>query len=738
MAKRKKTKPQKSLAQSAHALRANGLKAFQQGDYPQAIATWERIPPALRPLPALAEAYFRQGLQHQNAPRPDIQLVLNDLQQAAALLPDDPCYTYHAGLAAHRAGNLAQAISSYRKARRNETRLAARTAYPLALALLQSGQDPADDPVWETLTNHERGMLTHARAFRRRPYTLPSSAPTLWHALAALDAGDTATAEAGLHAATDAPASSAEHGLAHYYRGTLAARQGDLETARQEWTAAYAGGLRTPKLEHNLGELFHRMAEDLLHRDDPVTALEAVQEATRHSPKNRALDELHAHLHQQLGYQAASAGRWDQAQTHWQTAVSLDSGSFRLAYNLALAYERAGDYGEAANTWREVLRRRPRRADHPDAITDEQVARLWQRAAEAYLRAGEYDEATKVYQQAVKWAPENVTLRLSLAENLIRSGRLRAAENELQRILDRDPDHIPALMQMGEVLFRSEQWWVQMGAPRYWEKVLILQPGHLPARQALGDFYRDQAEIDFSWENYTAAIEDYEKALAYQPDDAWTLAAIANCKINLKDEPNAQPFIERALALAPADLDVLHEILDAWLNTQQWEKAWQLMKVAETRIPEIPAQYYISKAIACIEAGHNTQAEPWLIQAQARAKPGEHILLMIGELLMDSAPALARQYLEQALAAGQYPGQAHLDLGMLDDWQGKTRESTKHFREAERLARKTNDRELAERIEIARVLADGPQAFINRLINLGDPELVDDFFSNLLEDEFDD
>ncbi len=737
MSKKKKDKAHKGLSQSAQALRSNGLKAFQRGDYEQAITIWERIPAALRPIPALAEAHFRQGLVPGNNPSPEPQTALQHLQQASALQPDDPCYALYLGMAAHRAGDLEMALPAYRAARQRPTPFAARAAYPLGLALFQNGQDAAGDPVWDALTDDERGLILHAHAFRRRPYLLPPDAPALWRAFAALDSGDEAAADSHLRAAVTT-ASPAGQGLARHYLGVLAAQREDWETARREWSRAYAGGLRTPKLEHNLGELFHRMAEDLLGRGDPSTALEAAQEAARHTPDNKALNQLRAHLYQHLGYQAASASKWEQAQAHWQTAVELDSGSFRLAYNLALACERGGNHLAAAHAWREALRRRPRRTDHPDALTSEQVARLWQRTAEAYLKAEEFDEAIKVYQQAVKWDPENVPLRLAQAENLMSLGRLRAAENELLRILDREPNHIPALLHMGETLFRSEQWWVRSGAPRFWEKALALEPGCLPARQALADYYRDQAEINYSWDNYAAAEEDYRKALEYQPEDALTLAALASCLVRMKDEASALPLIENALALAPDDLDVLDEILSAWITTGQEEKAWNIMDAAETRIPEIPAEFYASKAVECVEAGHKDQADLWLARAQAKAKPDEPILLMIGEFLMNVDGPLARPYLEQALAAGQNPGQVYLDLAILDERAGNSKESKKHFQEAERLARKTNDAELTERIEIARIFVGGPLAFMNRLMQMGNPDLMDDFFSTLLEDGFDD
>ncbi len=304
---------------------------------------------------------------------------------------------------------------------------------------------------------------------------------------------------------------------------------------------------------------------------DYQIALSAAQEAGRHKADDNALNELLAQIHQHLGYQAALASQWDQAQNHWQTAVELDSSSFRLAYNLALIHERKENYLAAGETWREALRRRPRRADHPDAITDEQVARLWQRSADAYRKAGQFDEANRVYQQAIKWSPENLDVRLAMADGLLLEGRIQAAQNELERILERNPEHIPALIRMGEVLFRSDSWWVRVRAPRYWERALKLQPANLQARQALAEWYIDQAEIDYSWDRFAEAIEDYQKALEYQPRRCADL--LLSCQLFHSFRrvwKRRRHTSDQAFEHAGDDLDVLDEILSGWIATDQF------------------------------------------------------------------------------------------------------------------------------------------------------------------------
>jgi tetratricopeptide (TPR) repeat protein len=735
---KKRRKKSKGSAQSAAALRLNGLRAFQKNDYDQTIKTWERIPASYRPMPALAEAYFRRGIELFYSSNSHRQTGLKDILKATEIQPKDPCYVYHLGLAYHHLGDLTKAIQSYRLTRQMAGPYADRAAHPLSLALIQQEQDLEADPVWADLSPDEQIMLRVIGAFSRRPYHLPPEAPQLWRALVALDEGDLLTAQAGLD--VESTATLAEQGIRHYYRGILSAQQEDLETARSEWLAAYLTGLHSQRLRNNLAEVFHRAAEDLVIDGDYQTALSAAQEASRHKTDDNALNELLAQIHQHLGYHAALNSQWDQAQGHWQTAIELNGSSFRLAFNMALLHERKENYLAAGETWREALRRRPRRADHPDAISDEQVARLWERAAVAYQKAGQFDEANRVYQQAIKWSPENLDVRLAMADGLLLEGRIQAAQKELERILERNPEHVSALIRMGEVLFRSDAWWVRAGAPRYWEHALKLQPANHQARQALTEWYIDQAEIDYSWDRFSEAIEDYQKALEYQPRDARTTSCLANCYIHLGDLEDAQEYIDQAFELAGDDLDVLDEILSGWIATGNLTQAWESMERFEAQNSAIPGLFYFVQGLKCLDEDDADVALPWLERATLKAEPDEMILFLIGEKLLNYDNELARQYLEKAIAADQLPGQAHLLLSLLENELGNPKESKKHLNKATHIARITRDNELADKVELARMMSGSPEAFIERLMAMGGPQMVEDFLNNFGsqfgEDEF--
>ncbi len=725
--------------QSSLALRRNGLSAFEAQSYSKAIVAWERVrrqAPDMMPLPALAEVYFRRGLRRLYGTA-NSQDGLDDLRKAADLQPDDSRILYHLGLAAHREGDLDEAVGYYRQVRREDGGLASRAAYPLALALSQRGEDPAQIPVWSALEDEERVMLESVSAFQRRPYVLSDEAPLLYRGVAALDAGDTERATAMLDAALDGASTPVERQMALYYQGVLAAQREDWEEALRAWNAAGAAGLAMERLDENLQECYHRLAEERLDRGDVEGALVAGQEALRHGAGYPSLEALVSQAHQRLAYQAAYNGRWAEARKHWRAAEAVEDGSFRLAYNLALAEEEAEDFLAAGKRWREALRRRPRTDDHPDTLSDDQVARLWQRAAEAYTKAGEFDEAVQVYRTAIKWNPDRLEARVALSEALLLNGQADAAANELDRVLARDPDNVSALLRMAEVVYARGPWG---GSPApYCERVLALDPDNTTARQMLVDFCQDQADDALRWGDYERALRMYRQALNYWPGHPRASAALGALYVRLDDREKAQPHLEEALQNARGDLRVYEEIIHAWLDVGDAEGAWDLLERAEAEIETIPYEFYVAQASYCmsrVDEGEELVAL-WLERAVEKAPPGAPVLVTSGEMAVASgAFDLARAYLEQAIACDQLPGQAHLLLGIVAFEEGNTARAEMHWSDALRIARRNDDQDLMERVEMARFALDVPPELLDLLDLFGPGPLLDGPLPDFFFDDF--
>ncbi len=713
--------------QGAARLRERGHRAFLEGDYDTAIDLWQRVGEQfkkMQPQRIFAEAYFRRGVEriHQ---QDKVRAGVEDLRRALEMYPDDLRFTYHLGLGLHLQGDQAGAHRIYVSLRKKESEFAERVTFPLSLALLQQERSPEEHPVWADLTETERAMLRDVQTFRRRPYKLDDAAPPLWHGGVALDEGELDKAASLLNEALETSDTAEKTAFIHYYLGNTAGQREDWKAARQHWLEAESLGMDSPALTLNLGESFHRLAEARLEEDDAQGALKAARKAARYRPDKPSLKDLRAQAHHRLGYQAANQGDWSQAEDHWQKAYDLEDGSFRAAYNLALAYERHDDYLQAGETWREVLRRRPRKDDHRDAISDEEVAQLWKRAAQAYVKAGEYDEAVHVYRMAVKWNPDNLETRMELVRGLLDNGQFQAAENELERILERDPEYVPALVLMGEVLAAHARWWEQSAAPSYLQRALELEPNNLEAQQALIDYCLNEAEDGLRWGNVEYAYEMLQQALDYQPKNVDVLTLLGRCHVMADDMDEVQACVDRILDRDKLTMKEYMAGLELWLMARKSDKAAEVMAHAEKTLPEVPPDAYMAIGTYYVQDTRYTEregvelAQEWFEKAIEKSGPNSLILLKIGEMLsmITQQHELAEEYLNRAIEADQKPSAAYTTLALIALRQEDERQSRRYLRKAEAIARRENDREELNRIRMIRDMLTMPPGLLNMLLN---------------------
>lgn len=740
---KKKKKPRSSSARqrqkpvAVHALPGEGLKAFQRGDYDRALVMWEEAATKLSRSTlgaAMAEAYFRRGVRRGDA---------DDLRRAIGLQGSDGRLFYYLGVVEQRNGRLAEAEAAFTKGWELGGEFGKRCAFPLACLAWRQGKE-GQTAVWSQLTAIQQAQLQQAGVFLRRPYVVGEGDGVLWRGLAAYDNGRLAEAA---HLLTQAAKLPGAAGISYFYLGAIAAAREEWLTAVSHWQEAYSAGFRSPRLVGNLQEAAHRVAEDWLKAGEFEQAAAVATEAYNYQQSDQQFNALLSYLEQQMGYRAAGRGDWDVAQTWWRKSQAHGGSDFRLTCNLALAEERAEAFHEAALMWREALRRRPRRDDHPDAISHEQVSRLWQRTAEAYEKAEMFDEALDVRKLAVKWQPESLPVRIELAEALLQNGRFQAAQNELERVLERDKNYVPALQLMGDVVAENERWWQASQAVHFWRRALELEPHNQVVRDSLANYYVNQAEDRHFWGNTREALVSLQQALIYVPKNAKVLSKVGACLLELGEREEAEQFFAQALEIDLRDLEVRAFIIICYVEADDEAEAWRRANQAEESMGVIPALFYIKVGGYCLANGRPAWAQKWLDKAEAVATKDEPVLVTIGELVLmiPSAAAICEPYLHRAIQAGQEPGQANLVLGILAVKRGDQKAADKYWREARKIARRDKDEALLNAIEQAEMIYRSPLGgLFSRILggNL-DPRLLEQMLPDLLggafeEDEDDD
>ncbi|MCC7448935.1 MAG: tetratricopeptide repeat protein [Anaerolineae bacterium] len=678
-----------------------GWQAFTSGDYDAAIAAWTKAlhtKPSETTAQALAEAYFRRAcLNRKRAPG----VMLDDLQAARRLAPDDARYSYHIGLMQHRQGNLPEAITAYRDSLQLEARQYDRPAYHLCLALAEAGQDPTSDPAWELLTPDQQSRLSPAH-------------PALTKAVNLLHKGEWRSAESPLQ-----QAASFDAGFAAYYRGVIAWRRGDADQACDHWQAAWRAGFDTPALRHNLTLVYTVRAIAQIDSPDFATTLKAASRLASQSPVLQALQQRSDFL---AGNRAAEAGNWQKALDQWrkvrQTLIKQNGRIPReLLANIANACEQLGRWSEAAETWRELLRRRPRRGENVWSV--QYAVQLWRHIDTLYARAGHFNKSAQTLRYAIKAQPDDLTLSLALVRRYMENQNWRSAKAAVLRVLETAPKQAEALALYAQITDADGDLDQMIEA---WERAASVEDKrhtHL-ARQRLLKLYIERGEFYQSIEDYESAAVDLDKALQLAPRDTQLHAAYAAALIHI-DAARARTALEQVdLAADEAALTVIR----TWYQVGDRKEAARWLKRAITTGNPRPS--LLVELGAAIAADHPEQASAYFKQALEQAAEREQPQLLTwvaASHAIQNRSVDAYDYARRALQCDAKFGPAHVHLGIWDAVRGRRPAALNHFQKALQWAAQQHRPDIANGIEEAiSLLEEGYMPSLDDILDTIDPE----------------
>ncbi len=748
MSKRSSRKKRQQQRHKQHAklsgplLVEQGRQAFNQGIYDEAIRKWQQAQhkkdaPSKLTL-ALAEAHFRWAV---TSPTPS----LPDLQQAIQFRPDALHYQYHLALAHHRLGQLNEAEAIYRDL------LAAsppfeRAAEPLAQLLIEQKKPLSKDPIFKLIEPTAKTQLVAAEALvkKKATSTLKKLAETelepVWRGLIAVALGDTTSSKSNFQSALDSgefPPMAAS--VIHYYLGLFAATEQNIDLAAEHWQTARNQGLTTDALHRNFDKVTYHRLIAARQAKQPAEALNQLDKIRWLGYLGINANTLRRQLNWEMADAAAQKGDWDQALLGWQMVHRLGEDSRALAFNLALAYQKTEHHWEAAEQWRLLLRRRPRKADHPDYLTDEQVVRIWQNVADNYTMAGDYEEAIKTYKTAIKWGPEKLDLRLKLVEALQADGRWQAAENELNRILKKDPDHVPAILALADSY--SGHWRGQYRARELLLKALELEPQNPIARQQFAVFTEQQCLFELQWGQTKEALDILEEGRRLLPNHQRLLLVTSTTYFSMGDVDAGRPYLEQAIAVNPQDLQTLFTAYLSWLKAGSIPDADKTFaQIKAVNLP-IPSDFFLELIMMCVDMGHEAQAEKLIDYTKSRYQTDVPTMLTLAAIFRDMEDEKrALNVLRQVIKDNPDHAEANLHLGTLYFELDQTRLAKRHWQKAEAQAQKENDQMLLYQIKttrdvhlhgkqppqsIGQVFSQMPPELLDQMINEAPPEVAE-------------
>jgi tetratricopeptide (TPR) repeat protein len=514
------------------------------------------------------------------------------------------------------------------------------------------------------------------------------------------------------------------------------------------WQRAVTLGARSAWLRKNLGASTRQEAARLAAAGDwPALARMANDRpAPLDDPQVADLISL-ARFH--LGYAHAQKDDWEAALREWQQAAALSQNRY-LAHNLALAYERLDQLPEAANAWRDLLKRRPRSAEHPDALTNTQVSAIWAHAADCYVQAWEDQEAITCFQKAIQYDPHNLSARFRLVDVYqdVEVMNVDAAMRELAAVLDLVPDNIEALTRLATL--QSRDW--RYNAAPLWKRIIALDPNNTEAREALVSSYLARVFPHMQERPvaggavttyrgaplnnpvlYTQRLNVLREALELLPDHPRLMTALGALHLQSGHLKLAREALLRAYDTHPNNPTTASHVLQ---NLALMDAA-DLIDALIPRIHAIPtlmAAFWIDQAMYLLD--HPAWAARFLDEAVRHADYSTYdsqasVLVSIGMALDKGdhrADALKAAYLRRIRQDAPDSGAVEYMDGFLEFQRtGNVKRARSKLQAAERLARAANDASLLREIQEAQrqLASPPPDAFLDMLRDMDDDMLGD-------------
>jgi tetratricopeptide (TPR) repeat protein len=740
--KNKHKRPIPSMVKSPAANKQNGLRAFRQNDFTQAIHLWSQIDlqrdPALGP--ALAEAHFRRALHTADA-----QSRLADLQRALELSPTEGRFWYHLGMAQHRADRLDEATAAYTRAIECGDRRAARLR---ALAAIEhdpytplEGAAEADRdallPVALLLRGEPQAVLDRTVVSSQNP-----AASNLWRGLASLATKDLTAARDLLMPQGKALRAGAEAARA-YCHGLAVWAAGERDAAITEWRTA-AARTPSPRLQTVVAVEQAQHLKTLLAEEQWAAALSAAQAALQLTPDRPELLSAQLIALHRLALAAQQRGDWPAAIQHWQDMGTVLEAQPRLGiitpvlYNLALAYEKSERWAEAAATWEQLRGKLP-----PRPSAKAQAAwqlplpvpefRTWLRrhVLDCYKHTGDLEGAITQYRALIKSAPDDLDLRYEFAEALIANAQEIAARNEVQRILQKDEKRTEARLLLVEIhLERGELYAAEQQA----RQALEHDPNHAAARQAVSDVLAERGHHFFELGRYAEAKKFYEEAVTLTPDHSQLLIWLGNTELALRNKTEGTRYFDLALSKA-TDLHVYVSVFECWAMVHDLDAARAILSRAQAA-GFATAHFYVDLAGICLAQAKppspfsaffgppakakKSGSDPWeqlgremLRQAEAASGDPAQTLREIVSTLGRTQPEIAIEYGQRLIKLTPDDPTAWIVLAVIQAMAGQIKPAKDTARQAASLARKQNNQQLAREIDALRRELDMPIPFMS-------------------------
>jgi len=246
-----------------------------------------------------------------------------------------------------------------------------------------------------------------------------------------------------------------------------------------------------------------------------------------------------------LGFLEARQEHFREAIPNYRKALALNPSMPGLRLNLGLSEFKSGAMRAAIATFTPLLKSEPEGS--ADALRVTTLIGL------AHYGAGEYAEAVPFLTRTTAAAPQNLPLRLTLAQSCLWSKQYQCVLDVYREIVTLNAESAEADMLAGEALDEMKD---KAGAAQQFRAAVKADPKMPEAHFGLGYLLWGLMQFD-------EAAQQFQAELANNPGHAESMAYLADCEMQLGHPDAAAPLLQKSVGinarieLAHIDLGIL-------------------------------------------------------------------------------------------------------------------------------------------------------------------------------------
>jgi eukaryotic-like serine/threonine-protein kinase len=272
-----------------------------------------------------------------------------------------------------------------------------------------------------------------------------------------------------------------------------------------------------------------------------------------------------------LGMVLNGTGKYELAEAEFQRSLQSDVTNDEAYRGLAFAYEHRNKMAEAEQIYRRAIEVR-----HGYWASYNWLGTF-------LYRQSRYAEAVEMFRQAATLAPDNARLHSNLGGVYLALGRYGEAIEALESSVRIHPSQ-DAYANLGAAYLYLRRF---AEASQACEEAVKLDEGEYSVWGNLGDaYYWEPGRRDQSKAAYRKAIALAEERLHVNPQDGNLLSFLAVFHAMLQEKPAATAGMSKALALAPADVEVRFNaaIIASQFGNREETLSW-LRKALDSGLP---------------------------------------------------------------------------------------------------------------------------------------------------------